>query len=127
MTTKLKDTNLSDFKIGPVQKNNYGAYFFPVIQTDGKHPRVQLSDTPVRIPFTPSAFQGQENSRMNLDLSLKDEDTISWFRDLDKMVLDWAIKNSELLFPRRKMSVQQIQDAYCPLLQQKSDFTGAVD
>ena len=122
MTTKLKDTNLSDFKIGPVQKNNYGGNFFPIIQTDGKHPRVQLSDTPVRIPFTPSAFQGQENSRMNLDLSLKDEDTISWFRELDRMVLDWAIKNSEALFPRRRMSVQQIQDAYCPLLQQKSDF-----
>ena len=37
------------------------------------------------------------------------------------MVLTWAEKNIELIFPKRKMSTEMIREAYCPLLHQKSD------
>ena len=38
------------------------------------------------------------------------------------MVLAWAEKNIELIFPKRKMNKDMIKEAYCPLLQQKSDY-----
>ena len=38
------------------------------------------------------------------------------------MVLAWAEKNIELLFPKRKMTKEMIREAYCPLFHQKGEY-----
>ena len=122
MTTTIKETKISEWQIQGLQKNSHNGDYFPLTAKDGKtKPRVQLGDSndPLRIPFGPSQYS--ENSRLALDFSVKDGDIIKFFRDVDKFVVDWAFKNMDTLFPKRKMTREALEECYCPLITQKSD------
>ena len=121
MTSSIQDAKINEWVFQPLQKNNHGGLYFPITLKDGKtKPRYQIGDQGLRVPFGPTSYN--LDARMSLDFSIKDPDTIKFFQSIDAMVLEWAWKNIESLFPKRKFTKEMLRECYCPLLTQKGDY-----
>ena len=74
--------------------------------------------TGLRAPWGASSCQGQEATKLNLDLSLDSAELLAWCDSLDEWLVATITEHSERLFKKR-MTEQQVRAQYRPLVARK--------
>ena len=77
---------------------------------------------PMGCPWGASIFEEDSTqSRVNLDLTLLDEEATATLGDLDEWLIQYACKNKETLFKDAKTD-RQIRETYRRLVREKDSF-----
>ena len=118
MVTTLAKTSISDWVIGPAQKNKHGANEWPISVAGTKsHPRLQpvSNDLPMRTPFGISQYNDQGSFSINFSVAPYQKEVQEFFTALDKFILDWAWENRRI-FAKVPTSREVLESMYTPLL-----------
>jgi hypothetical protein len=124
MTQLLEDVKLSEWKVGPQQRNIHGGYFWPInLNTTQLHPRIQLVDAKdqLRIPFAPGN-KFNDGGRKSLDYSLDRDYIIDFFDRVDDFVLEHVWKNVTEFFKKPPETFEVLKQCYSPLISRKNDY-----
>ena len=118
--TTLANTSLSQWAIGPAQKNKHGQNeYHIVLKGTRQHPRVQPVSTslPLRVPFGISAYNDTGTPSINFCVAPYQQDVKAFFMALDRWLLEWAWDNRVSIFSKPPASKEVLESMYTPLLQ----------
>ena len=124
MTQLLEDVNISDWTIGPQQRNIHGGFYWPINSTTTQlHPRIQLVNAKeqLRIPFAPGNKFG-DGGRKSLDLSLDRQYIVDFFDRVDDFVLEHVWKNVNEFFKKPPETFEILKQCYSPLISRKENY-----
>ena len=90
-------------------------------KTNRPVPSIVPSNTPLRLPWRPSTFEGATEGRLNISF-VTDPALLAWAQALDKWTVAYVTQHCERLL-KKKLSEQQVREAYKSPLVQKGDYT----
>ena len=124
--SSLANTSLSQWSIGPAQKNKHGTPEYHIcLKNTRQHPRIQPVSTslPLRAPFGISSYMDQGTPTINFCVAPYHQDVKAFFMALDRWVLEHVWNNRASIFSKPPTSREVLESLYMPLLQPaKGDY-----